>query len=238
MLKQINGIDFQSTLLLYLDGVIHGFSNRLAGDMENSKENRDAFANRLGLRDSPILPEQVHGNRIQTVDRQATGIMPGVDGLVSRDVPVAVVMADCVPVLMVDSKTRIFAAVHASWKGTLGGVVSNAVKEMVKVGVDTQRIYAAIGPHIGACCYDVPEDRVKEFIVRFGSDEKMVFKANGIWHLDIGWVNFRQLLAAGVTTDHIDAPPTCTSCQSNEFFSYRNDSKETYGEMMAVIGLR
>ncbi len=238
MLKKINGIGFQSTLLSDLDGVIHGFSNRSAGDMEHSDEHRDLFARKLGFKISPVLAEQVHDNRIQTVDSQSMGIVSGVDGLVSRDAPVAVVAADCVPVLLVDPVGQVCAAVHAGWKGTLGGVVGNAVGEMVRMGADARRIFAAIGPHIGMCCYDVPEERARAFVDRFGRDEKMVVKTDGRWHLDIGWANYRQLRDAGVPADYIDAPPTCTSCQSNEFFSYRKDSKETYGEMMAVIGMK
>ncbi|MDP1722620.1 MAG: peptidoglycan editing factor PgeF [Candidatus Gottesmanbacteria bacterium] len=238
MLTKINGIGFQSTLLSPLDGIIHGFSNRLAGDMENSKENRDTFASRLGLRDSPILPEQVHDNRIQTIDKKSIGIVSGVDGLVSRDTSVAVLAADCAAVLLVDPVAKICAAVHAGWKGTLGGVIGNAVGEMVRIGAEAQRIRVALGPHIGLCCYDVPEDRIGMFEDRFGRDEKMVAKIDGRWHLDIGWANYRLLIEAGLHPDHIDAPPTCTSCQSDTFFSYRKDSKETYGEMMAVIGFQ
>lgn len=236
MLQTFNGIGFQSTLLSQLTGVIHGFSNRSAGDMERNSYNRDVFARKLGLKISPVLPEQVHDNRIQTVNKQSIGIVSGVDGLVSRDAPVAVVAADCVPVLLVDPVGHVCAAVHAGWKGTLGGIVRNVVGEMVKIGGDVHQIYSVIGPHIGACCYTVPEDRVKAFTLRYGRDEKMIFKVDGEWHLDIGWANFRQLLTAGIPADHIDAPLTCTSCRNDTFFSYRKDSKETYGEMMAVIG--
>lgn len=237
MLQTFNGIGFQSTLLSQLTGVIHGFSNRSAGDMEHSGERRGSFARKLGFKISPLLSEQVHDNRIQTVDRQSVGIVSGVDGLVSYGAPLAVVAADCVPVLLVDPVGHVCAAVHAGWKGALGGVVGNAVKEMVRIGANARRIYAALGPHIGLCCYNAPEDRVRLFEDRFGRDEKMAARIDGRWHLDIGWVNFRQLLKAGILADHIDAPPTCTSCQNNTFFSFRKDSKETYGEMMAIIGL-
>lgn len=237
MLQNLDGIGFQSTLLSQLGGVIHGFSNRSLGDMKYRGENRDGFAHKLGFKSSPVLAQQVHDNRVQTVDSQAMGIVRGVDGLVSRDVPVAVVVADCVPVLLVDAFGRVCAAVHAGWKGTVGDLVGNAVGKMVRMGGDVRRIYAAIGPHIGACCYDVPRARVQAFEDRFGHDEKMVARIAGRWYLDIGWANYRQLLAAGLVADHIDAPPTCTSCQNNEFFSYRKDSKETYGKMIAVIGL-
>lgn len=237
MLQKLDGIGFQSTLLSHRDGVIHGFSNRSAGDMERSSHNRDVFARKLGFKNSPVLPEQVHDNRIQTVDKQSIDIVSGVDGLVSRDTPVAVVAADCVPVLLVDPVSHVCAAVHAGWKGTLGGVVGNAVGEMVRMGADARWIFAAIGPHIGLCCYTVPEDRVQLFRDCFGRDEKMAARINGQWHLDIGWINYRHLIDVGLSPDHIDAPLTCTSCQNNEFFSYRKDTKETYGEIMAVIGL-
>ena len=226
MLQKLNGVGFQSTLLLPLDGVIHGFSSRKAGDMRDEGGNRKRFVRTLGLSQSPGFARQTHSSTV-----------PG-DGRVSNTFPVAVITADCVPVLLVDPESKVCAAVHAGWKGTLGGIVGNAVEEMVRIGADTRRIYAAIGPHIGACCYDVPSARVRVFEDRFGRDEKMVAKMDGRWHLDIGWANYRQLINAGLSPDHIDAPPTCTSCQNNEFYSYRKDSKETYGEMMAVIGLK
>lgn len=225
MLQKLDGVGFQSTLLLHLAGVIHGFSCRGSGDMRYEGKNRKRFTKTLGLPQSPAFARQTHSSTV-----------PG-DGIVSKNVPVAVITADCVPVLLVDPVGCVCAAVHAGWKGTLGEIVGNAVGEMVRMGADARRIFAAIGPYIGLCCYNVPEDRIRLFENRFGRDEKMAARIDGRWHLDIGWVNYRQLLAAGITADHIDAPPTCTSCQNKDFFSYRKDSKETYGEMMAVIGL-
>lgn len=237
MLQKLDGVGFQSTLLSHLDGVIHGFSNRSAGDMEHSGEHRDSFARKLGFMASPVMAQQVHDNRVQSIGNQLTDIVSGVDGLVSRSIAVAVVAADCVPVLLVDPVGHVCAAVHAGWKGTLGGIVGNAVGEMVRMGADARRIFAAIGPHIGACCYGVPEERVLAFRKRHGTDEKMGFSVHGAWYLDIGWANYRQLTDIGLSSEHIDAPLACTSCQNDTFFSYRKDSKETYGEMMAMIGL-
>jgi len=224
MLQKLDGVGFQSTLLNQLEGVLHGFSGRGAGDMRQGTVNRKLFMDKVGFDRQPVFAQQTHGNTV-----------PG-DGLVSRTHPVAVTTADCVPVLLVDPESNVCAAVHAGWKGTLGGIIGNAVQAMTRAGAGTERIYACIGPHIGACCYDVQEERVHEFVKRFGHDDKMAFQSDGKWYLDIGWLNYRQLVDAGLSPDHIDAPPTCTSCQNNEFFSYRKDSKETYGEMMAVIG--
>lgn len=223
MLQKRDGV-FLSSLIASLRGVIHGFSSRGLGDMRQETINRKRFVKGLGFNQMPLLAWQTHGNMV-----------PG-DGLVSMTHPVAVVTADCAPLLLVDPEAHVCAAVHAGWKGTLGSIVKNAVTAMTGEGARIERIYAAIGPHIGGCCYNVPEDRADAFIAQFGEDEKMAFLMDGQWHLDLGWTIYQQLTEAGVHPDHIDAPPTCTSCQNQEFFSYRKDRKETYGEMMAVIG--
>lgn len=199
-------------------------------------ENRKQFVQSLGFHEKAVYAEQVHGTLIGMTDRQTTQTVPGVDGLVSREGPVAVVTADCTPVILVDPSNHVCAAVHAGWKGTLGNVVGHAVGSMVSAGAQAGRIYGAIGPHIGACCYSVPDDRIALFQDRFGRDEKMMYQFDGTWHLDIGWINYRQLIDAGISADHIDAPPMCTFCQHDEFFSFRRDTKETFGKMMAVIG--
>ena len=236
MLHKYDGVSFQSSLILQFEGVIHGFSSRALGDMGQGRENRKRFAHTLGLVKPAVFAEQVHGTRIGTITKFSSDLIPGVDGLVSSALPVAIVSADCVPVLLIDAVGHVCAAVHSGWKGTLGNVVGHAVSSMVKAGAKAEAVYSVIGPHIGACCYDVPEDRIALFQDRFGADEKMTYQSQETWHLDIGWVNYRQLIDAGVSADHIDASPSCTCCQHDTFFSFRKDTKETFGKMMAVIG--
>lgn len=215
---------FQSSLLTHCHDLIHGFSGRAAGDMRPGTGNRDLFVQSLGLRDRPVFAHQTHGNAV-----------PG-DGLVSKARAVAVLTADCVPVLLADPQAHVCAAVHAGWKGTLGGIVKNAIAAMVKENARTERIYAVIGPHIGSCCYTVVKERAERFISTFGTDGSMAFENKGQWFLDLARCNYHQLIETGVAADHIDAPPTCTYCQTSDFFSYRRDGIRSYGEMMAVIG--
>lgn len=239
MLQNSDGLGCQSTLLSTFHGVIHGFSVRSMGDMKDNRKNRESYSHALGIPTPPVLAEQVHGNLISVIDEAIQDAVHGVDGLVSRGIPIAVVAADCVPALLVDPSAHICAVVHAGWQGTLGGIVTNAVDRMVECGANLDAIAACIGPHIGACCYDVPEERAKAFINKFGPEDKLAIRQrDGRWHLDIGWANYRQLLDSGVAVHHIDAPPTCTSCQNETFFSYRKDTKDTYGEILGVIGFR
>lgn len=208
------------------------------GDMRGSRKNREAFSRKLGLAAPPALAEQVHGNISRLIGQVTDDVVAGVDGLVSRDIPLAVVAADCVPILLIDPYIHVCATVHAGWKGTLGGITLKTIGQMVACGARVEAIVACIGPHIGMCCYDVVQERAKAFMDRFGADQKLAARVNGKWHLDIGLANYRQLLDAGLATNHIDAALMCTSCQNDTFFSYRKDTKDTYGEIMGVVGFR
>lgn len=231
MLQKLPSGFYQSTLLSDVPHLVHAFSSRVLGDMKKDRENRKKFLNLLALQEKSVATaQQIHSNKV------------GVDALVldkdSTFSAAAVFVADCVPILCVDSEAKVIAAIHAGWKGTLGKITGNTIQAMQKAGAEAENIIVSIGPHIGMCCYDVVENRAKAFLDAFGGDPKVVSTVEGKRHVDLGYANYLQLISVGVRVEHIDAPPTCTSCQVNEFFSYRKDSKETFGEMMAVIGLK
>lgn len=230
---------YQSTLLSGITQVVHGYSTRVFGD-GRLPENVEAISRRLTLGKRPMVRgQQTHGNEIAVADISSPHTVSDVDGLVTRDTGIVleVHVADCVPVLLTDPEAGIVSAVHAGWKGTLSHIVRNAVTSMVDAGAMPRNIYASIGPHIGGCCYTVPDSRAAGFLSVFGDDARIAVKYTDEWHLDIGFANRLELLEAGVPADHIDAPVLCTSCQVDTFFSFRKDSKETFGEIIGVIGL-
>ena len=230
---------YQSSQLCRISGLVHGYSTRAIGDMRGASA-RKGFLRLLGLTDSSlIMGEQIHGSVVGMVGNVSAREILGVDGLVARSksVPIGVAAADCVPLLLVDPTKGIVAAVHAGWRGTLANIASAAVGKMADQGSNVRDIVVSIGPHIGMCCYTVAKERIDRFVSLFGQDPKMTAYSENAWHLDIGWVNYRQLRDAGVLVSHIDAPPVCTSCQSDIFYSYRKDTKESFGEILAVIGM-
>ena len=202
---------------------------------------RKAFLRSLHLPLNLILPEQVHGTEIAVVSsKDIEKKIPNVDGLVGKVTPdqnfiLGILVADCVPLLLVDPKARVIGVAHAGWKGTLGGIAKNVIEKMKTVGAQPKDILVSIGPHIGMCCYDVSADRAKLFREEFHDEPKVSSLIEGKWHLDLGYGNFLTLIDAGVLTNHIDGLPTCTSCQIDTYFSYRKDTKETFGEMMGVV---
>lgn len=218
---------------------MYGFSTREQGDMRRDTK-REAFLKFLSLdAASLVLAQQIHGDRIAVVTRKETGRqIPDVDGLVSADqhVILGVRVADCVPLLFVDPKTRIIGAAHAGWRGTVSGIAKGIIHTMKSLGAQPKNIVAFIGPHIGMCCYDVSGERAQLFLKTLHNDPKVASLIEGTWHLDLGYANFLTLIDGGILSSHIDGPPTCTSCQVDTFFSYRKDNKKTFGEQMGVIG--
>ncbi len=239
MLKQsVQGI-FQSTLMS-APHVVHGYSSRSLGDMRRD-ESIQSFCTLLKINPYELIqPEQVHGGRVCVVqENDAPGTVLGADGLVYKGKTprvLGVLAADCVPILAVDPIEHVVGVAHAGWKGTLAGICQNLIDTMKSVGATSENIRVSIGPHIGACCYSVPEDRARQFLDMYTSDPIVTSKINGSMHLDLGLVNMMQLLASGISKDHIDAPIICTSCQADAFYSFRKDTKETFGEIVGVIG--
>jgi copper oxidase (laccase) domain-containing protein len=104
----------------------------------------------------------------------------------------------------------------------------------VKRGASRDRIIVSIGPHIGACCYSVPPERARRFLEGHRYARAVTMRQEQ-WYLDLASVNTVQMIDAGIPADHIDGSDYCTSCRVDEFFSYRKDTGESYGEIMGFI---
>ena len=162
----------------------------------------------------------------------------GVDGLVTRekDLLLSVRTADCVPVLLCDKSKTVCAAVHAGWRGTVGGITKNAVDMMVGVGVDKKDILAAIGPCIGKCCYEVGAEVRDEFIAVDSGYGAFFTPMGEKFMLDLNKANEDILIGAGLLPQNISRLDLCTKCNEKHFFSHRRSGTER-GTMSAFICL-
>jgi len=236
--KDASGM-YKSSLFSDIDNLVHGFSSRSLGD-GRTEVGKNAICDALFVGKKNILQsKQIHGVTVKVVSDTSELVTPDADGLVAHadyDVALGVRTADCTPILLVDPVAHITSAVHAGWKGSAGEIVKHAVDTMVEKGASATNIRATIGPHIGMCCYNVDAIRAKIFSDKYPNDPKVISRFGDMWHLDIGWVNYLQLRESGISAKNIDAPITCTSCQIQEFYSYRKDTKESFGEMLGIIG--
>jgi YfiH family protein len=130
-------------------------------------ENRRRAMGMLGLRDGSLITcPQVHGIQVLTISKNGlTGDSEGSDALVTDQprVTVGVLTADCAPVLMADKKAGVVAAVHAGWRGALGGVLEATTGSMERLGGDVRNIRATIGPCIGQNSYEVGPEFAERF---------------------------------------------------------------------------
>jgi YfiH family protein len=191
---------------------------------------------------------------------------PKGDALITREAGVLLTIqtADCIPVLLVDSRHRAVAAIHSGWRGTAQRIAEKALGRMqMEFGTRPQDVIAALGPGIGGCCYEVGHEVVKEFTAKFPNAREWFTGPvdaleNGDndpnwlpWltmrppghappapraHLDLIAANRAILAGAGVASKNITSAGFCTACRTDLFFSYRGE--HTTGRLMAAIGIR
>lgn len=114
-----------------------------------------------------ILPGQTHTARVAVVTTPAPGPLPDTDALVTSlpGVAIGVRTADCLPIILCDAEARVVGAVHAGWRGTLGGILPAALRAMTELGAEMSRIIICAGPAICADCYEISPglaDRFRE----------------------------------------------------------------------------
>jgi YfiH family protein len=237
-------------------------------DATRVRQNKNAPAWRL------ITLRQVHSDIIHQVDSHhvdshQVASDPGEpltgDGLITATpgLLLGIQTADCLPIVLVDSKRRAVGVFHAGWRGTEKRIVEKGVGEMRRwFGTRPEDVKAAIGPGIGGCCYEVGEEVRTRFESQFSYAAKLFHEvkdsdpvrekypllfltARAPGHgelppkifLDLAEANRRQLLSVGVPAKTIAASPMCTNCRTDLLFSYRAEKGKT-GRMMAVAGIR
>ncbi len=272
--------------------LVHGFSTRTGGSSRvygrNAlnlgftaqdttaavEKNRRAFATAVTKRPGsarssksiwPIVTiRQIHSDLIHCVCGTPREQMSG-DGLITNTpgILLAMLTADCLPVILVDTKTRAVGVFHAGWRGTVKRIVEKGVGEMHRwFGTRPHDLKAAIGPGIRGCCYHVGAEVRSKFESQFGYAHSLFretketddihekypllfLTARAPGHselpkkifLDLGKANRQQLIDAGIPAKNITDVGLCTSCHTELFFSHRAENGVT-GRMLAAVGIR
>jgi YfiH family protein len=277
----------ESRALGKLRWLVHGFSTRVGGDSRlNGKpalnlgftdwderarveRNRTAFAAALSARELPFITlRQFHSDMIHVASAPPASADEArqADALATRvpELLLGVQTADCVPILLADTRRRAVAAIHAGWRGTLARIAVKAMGRMrMEFGTRPADVVAALGPAIGRCCYEVGPEVAQAFATQFpaaadwfdGPFEQLSHGEEPLWlpwltmmppghvpppprvQLDLRAANRWQLIDGGVPESQIDVSDLCTACRTDLLFSYRREGAKT-GRMMAVIGVR
>lgn len=293
-LRSAGGLQvLEAGALAGLPWLTHGFSTRIGGvselkadsqkrsksgkalnlgfidwdERERVTENRKRFFRALGAQKMRVVTlRQLHSDVVRRIDEPEEGQTLQGDALITqrKGVLLTVQTADCIPILLADTKTHAVAAIHSGWRGTARRIAEKTLGRMqMEFGTRPEDVIAAIGPGIGQCCYEVGEDVAKEFHAQFPEAREWFegpFDALASGENDPNWLPWltmrppghappsprvqldliaanRSILArAGVATERIFSSSFCTSCRSELFFSYRRE--KVTGRLMAAIGVR
>jgi len=236
---------------------VHGVSRHdglnlslaVGDDAANVIANRRAFAGALGVDPARIVvPNQTHSTNVRRVTDADAGAgavdhsnaIPDTDALITDapGLPLALHSADCACIFLLDPCVPAIGVAHAGWRGTVNGIAVATVEAMAReFGSDPGTMFAAIGPAIERHCYEVGEDVAREFARTFDSDER-VLRQSGTdkWRVDLRTANVIMLQRAGLHANSIAISEQCTSCNRDEFFSYRRDGDT--GRMGGWLALR
>jgi YfiH family protein len=183
---------------------------------------------------SPRWLRQVHGTRVVHADDSID--TPEADASIAlrRGTVCAILVADCLPVLLTDRAGTLVAAAHAGWRGLAGGVLDATLAQMARAGAPAHNVLAYIGPGIGPNAFEVGDD-VRDAFMRRDAGAARAFTpyANGKWLADLPLLARDALACAGVR--EVFGGSQCTYSDPARFFSYRRDGAT--GRMGACIWL-
>ncbi len=192
-----------------------------------------------------VSTKQEHTNIVKRVDAADAGtgltrprFSEGVDGLVTDTprLPLLAYFADCVPVLFCDPEKKAVGVCHSGWRGTVSKIAAVTVAKMeAEFGSRPGAIRAAIGPHIGACCFEVDRPVYEAFYEAFPACDGFARPVGEKYYIDLSAAVEYTLKEAGVT--EIENMHTCTACNAETFFSHRK-TKGKRGCFVAVIAVR
>jgi hypothetical protein len=238
------------------DGLLHGFLGRRGGksagayaglnlsfrvgdDPEIVKDNFCDVKKAVGVHNLKVTTmKQVHGDHIIDVADNRLKEAGEADGMATdkEGVFLSVLTADCVPILFSVRGRNVAAVAHAGWRGTLAGLAGKMVRHLTeRYNVDAGLVEAALGPSIGACCYEIGADVSRPLIEKWGKlAEECLDSRNDKEFLDLRQLNRSILEDAGVPPEQIFEVGPCTSCAREDYFSYRRDGET--GRQISFIG--
>ena len=163
---------------------------------------------------------QTHGCNVEVITHDSQVCIDDCDGLITaqENLPLMVMVADCIPILIQDENKKVIAAVHAGRNSTFLKIVQKTVLMMIEeFNCKVEDIKVNLGPSIQKCCYEVSEELVQIVKTSFGQ----TYTNNRL--IDLQGINSKQLIDIGVLKENISTSNICTKCSNKNYFSYRLD---------------
>ncbi|MCX6217188.1 peptidoglycan editing factor PgeF [Spirosoma sp.] len=206
-----------------------------ADEVANVDENRRRFFSDIGAGSFQFASShQIHSTAV--LHTTEPGRFDGYDALITNqpNLLIGVTVADCVPILLYDHRHQAVGAVHAGWRGTVGGIVTQTLLAMQnQYGTLPEDCYGYVGTCIDECAFEVGPEVAEQFLPAF----KRADHSSGKSYIDLKAANFRLLTDFGIPVNQISISSFSTVLNNDLYFSYRAEGGHT-GRMLAVIGIK
>jgi polyphenol oxidase len=212
-----------------------------APDKEEIRNNRRLLASAIGISSHKLFfPSQVHKTRIVEVSANTTiEELLKTDALITnkKGICIAVMSADCVPIILFDTKNKAVAAVHSGWRGTVAKILEKTLQEMnTSFGTRGEDVIAGIGPSVCQDSYEVGEEVVRAVEKSFGSGKGLLMaQPENKAKLDLWKANKIQLLDFGVKESSIEIADLCTVKNNDHFFSARRGDSGRFAAGIMLV---
>jgi len=238
--------------------IVHGFFNKNGGTStgiykslncgigskdkrNNIKQNLKIVKDKISQKSKDIfLVHQNHSNKFVFINEKCKFFTKRkvADAIITnqRKQPIAILTADCAPILLYDCEKNMIAAIHAGWKGAFKEIVKKVIFFMIKKGCKKKNIIAAIGPCIGKNSYNVKENFFKKFVKKDKKNKFFFKKKKDIMYFDLS--NFIKSQLKSIKILNIDTINVDTFVKKNNFFSARQSLRsghDDYGRNISII---
>lgn len=262
MTNKINHVTFD--IFKNLDFIKHGFSTKQGGvstgvfeslnlgfnrgdDDNKVMQNFKIISDSIGFDyKNIVMAVQMHNTNICNVDETHRGLgiltkttLDNTDGLMTneKDVVLTTYYADCVPLFFVDTKKHVIALSHAGWRGTVNKIAEKTITKMINdYNSSLDDILVGIAPSICKNCFEVDKPVYEEFkkLLYFADD--YITKISDKYYIDLQNINKRILIDAGINKNNIEITNYCTKCNSDIFYSHRQNGTQR-GSLAAFLTL-
>ena len=250
----------KSKKLRKIKNIRHGFFNSTGGKSKsiykslncgigskdviaNVKKNLQLVRKKISKKAKNIfLVQQIHSNKFVFIDEKYNKkIKPKADAIITnqRYLPIAILTADCVPILICDNKKKMIGIIHAGWKGAYKGIIDRVIKFMIKKGCKLKNFTIAVGPSISVKNYEVKEDFRKKFLKKDKKNLKYFKSKRNKLYFDLTKYVHALLLKSKIK--NIDILNIDTFDVKNKFFSARRALKQKhndYGRNISIIMIK
>ena len=247
----------KSKKLTKIKNLKHGFFNSIGGKSKNIykslncgpgskdlsskvKKNLQIVKKKINKSAKDIfLLHQVHSNKfIYIDDKYRLKIKPKADAIITdqKNLPIAVLTADCAPILICDNKKNMIAAMHTGWKGAYKGIIKKVIKFMIKKGCKLENITAVVGPCIAVENYEIKQDFIKKFLKKDIKNKIFFKKIRNKNYFNLNKYIYSQL--KNLKVKNIDVINKDTFNAKNNFFSARrsiSQNENDYGRNISII---